>query len=328
MNEPLSLIVCAHNEEKNLPFLLATLKPEKEDEIIIVLDRCTDLSEKITDSFSFQLPIRKIKITETGWPESPKKWAVFQGISQAANPNLVFTDADCLLPDSFFNSYRLKFKDADVIAGYSLPVRKTEPGILIELQWMDALFTAVKYSFFSDLNLPYMTVGRNWGFKKRLFRKEFLESHAEIKSGDDDLLFQQLLTTHPAVKLLKLNVETTGTKTNWSDLINQKARHYKAGTKYPIGILISLAVYDLWIPTSLALLIVSLITHSISGLCISLTLLLTGLLFITFNSQRLLSELGVFVSSITRLSLFALPYHFLLPFFSVFLQFLKPKWKN
>lgn len=328
MNQPISLIVCVHNEENNLPVLLESIKPGKDDEILIILDRCTDQSEQIADRFSFILPIRKIRIAETEWPESPKKWAVFLGISHAANQNLVFTDADCILPVSFFSEYRSQFNRSDVIAGYSLPVFEPNSGFLQELQWMDALFTAIKYTYFYQFSCPYMSVGRNWGFKKNLFKKEFLESHAMIKSGDDDLLFQKLLSNNPKVALLKLNAATTGTKRSWKDLINQKARHYKAGSKYPVKILILLVFYDLWFPASILFLMGSIYLNSFQSVVIGSSFIFASVIFITAQSRRLLSELGLFVSSITRISLFALPYHFLLPFLSVFLQVLRPKWKS
>lgn len=328
MNERLSLIVCAHNEEENLPGLLKSVIPGPHDEIIIVLDRCTDRSEQIVDSFSERLPVVKVLISDSGWPESPKKWAVFQGIIHSHSSHLVLTDADCVLPASFFDDYRNCFLSADLIVGYSLPVLAPDASFLFQLQFMDALFTAVKYTLFFELKNPYMAVGRNWGFNIDLFHKEFLESHATIKSGDDDLLFQQLLKRKPRLSHLFLNVETIGLKNSWIEFLNQKARHYKAGIKYPFKILLLLGIYDIWIPFFTFIILISVLTGWNPGVLIGLTCIATGFLITFIKSRQILLILGFPVSSITRIPVFALLYHFLLPFFSVFLQLFSPKWKS
>ncbi|MBN8704583.1 MAG: glycosyltransferase [Bacteroidetes bacterium] len=328
MNEPISLIICAHNEEDNLPSLLNSIIPGHQDEIVIVLDRCTDRSEQIVKSFMDRLPISMVSISESEWPDSPKKWAVYQGITHSKNNHLAFTDADCILPPHFFPDFRTLFLTSGIIVGYSLPIIKPQDGFLIQLQFMDALFTAVKYTLFFELKQPYMAVGRNWGFHKDLFQKELLESHANIKSGDDDLLFQQLLRKEPRLSHLFLNVDTKGLKHSWLELLNQKARHYKAGVNYRFKTLLLLGIYDLWVPFFTLLIVISGGLGWVPGLLSGSVLFVGGLLVPIFKGRQILKRLGFPVSSITRISVFALLYHFLLPFFSVFLQLFNPKWKS
>jgi glycosyltransferase involved in cell wall biosynthesis len=91
MSEPrrLSALVVAHNEEHDLPACLARLAFA--DEIVVVLDRCTDGSRAIAERAG-------ARIVEGAWPiEGPRRHA---GIDACQGPWILEVDADERVPDA------------------------------------------------------------------------------------------------------------------------------------------------------------------------------------------------------------------------------------
>ncbi len=79
----LTALVVAHNEEKNLPACLASLRFA--DELVVVLDRCTDNSRAIALEAGARL-------IEGAWPiEGPRRHA---GLDAALGPWILEVDAD------------------------------------------------------------------------------------------------------------------------------------------------------------------------------------------------------------------------------------------
>lgn len=229
----ISLIVCAKDEERVISRLLESLSADPTDEVVFVLDRCTDRTKQIIENFALSCQRKIVEITENPWNDAPKKFAVLQGILNSSHQQILFTDADCVLSKNHFAINRALFEKSEVVIGFSIP-EKEPVSFLEKMQFVSFIWTAAQYSFFASLKLPHMTVGRNWGFKKKLFKTEFLTSHQHIKSGDDDLLFQQLLVQNPVISLNKFTNVSTSYLTSWHSLIRQKLRHQSAGIKYKL----------------------------------------------------------------------------------------------
>lgn len=91
----LSALVVAHNEEDNLPECLARLAFA--DEIVVVLDRCTDGSARIADAAG----ARKV---EGAWPlEGPRRNA---GIAACTGEWILEVDADERVPEALAREVR------------------------------------------------------------------------------------------------------------------------------------------------------------------------------------------------------------------------------
>ncbi len=103
----LSALVVAHNEEGQLAACLKTL--EFADEIVVVLDRCTDGSKAIAETFG-------ARILEGGWEiEGPRRMT---GIEACAGPWVLEVDADERVPAELADEIRRTIAGAE--PGYFL----------------------------------------------------------------------------------------------------------------------------------------------------------------------------------------------------------------
>ncbi|MGJ1411137.1 glycosyltransferase [Sphingobacterium thalpophilum] len=234
---PLSLIICAHNEEDNLrEYLPAILTQDyPEFEVIVVNDFSTDHTPWILQEFSQQHPHLKIvDIKEHIRLKHGKKFAVSMGIKASRFQTLVFTDADCA-PQS--NQWLRDIAGAftpgtEIVLGYSPYFKKR--GLLNLLIRFETTHTAMSYLSYALKGDAYMGVGRNMAYKKELFfRNKGFAAHMHIKSGDDDLFVNQNATrTNVNIALHPTSFVYSVPKTTWKSYYKQKARHSGASTIY------------------------------------------------------------------------------------------------
>ena len=192
---PVSVIICARNEEENLKQYLPSILNQNypQYEVIVVNDASEDNSAWVLDAFAKQyshLKISTIKKDEKF--NHSKKLAVTIGIKAASYEYLLFTDADCEACSSdwikqMVQSYK---PDTEIVLGYGGYI-KTK-GLLNKLIRFDSLFIAMQYMGFAKAGIPYMGVGRNLSYKKTLFfNNKGFANHASLQSGDDDLFVNE-----------------------------------------------------------------------------------------------------------------------------------------
>jgi biofilm PGA synthesis N-glycosyltransferase PgaC len=224
---PLSVIICARNEAKNLKQYLPLILTQKypDFEVIVVNDCSYDGSEDILRAFQSEYKnLKVVKIEEHPRYKTAKKFAVTLGIKATSNEILVFTDADCkpvsenwlaLMASNYTNPA------TEIVLGYS-PYIHTK-GFLNKLIRYETFQTAINYFSFALNGMPYMGVGRNLSYKKSLFFKgKGFASHMHIPSGDDDLFVNQNATVE------NTEVEIRSEAQGWK----QKFRHIGAGKEY------------------------------------------------------------------------------------------------
>lgn len=188
---PVSVIICARNEEENLKnFLPAVLEQVYPDfEVIVVNDCSDDQSFEVLGEFLGKYPRLKVtNIMKDPKFTHNKKFAQFIGIKTAVNEHLLFIDADCR-PESnqWLNKMVSGYTDkTDFVLGYGgyLPGK----GLLNKYIRYDSLFIAIQYIGMAIRGLPYMGVGRNLSYRRSLFfAKKGFGIHTNLASGDDDL---------------------------------------------------------------------------------------------------------------------------------------------
>ncbi len=234
---PVSVIICAHNEQDNLiKFLPTILQQEYPDfEVVVVNDCSTDDSKWILQDMTRAYKHLKIvDIKEHIQLKHSKKFALTLGIKAASYEKLILTDADCQ-PQS--NTWLKEMSGAfengkELILGYS-PYFKTT-SFLNKFIRFETTHTAMSYLSYALKRNTYMGVGRNLAYNKTLFfQGKGFNAHMHIKSGDDDLFVNTNATAsnvniaiHPDAHVYSI------AKDSWKSYYKQKARHVSASTLY------------------------------------------------------------------------------------------------
>ena len=237
-NFPVSVIICARNEAKNLQQYLPFVLEQKHQnfEVIVVNDCSSDSSEDVLRTYQDKYPhLKVVKIEEHPRYKTAKKFAVTLGIKAASNEILVFTDADCK-PDSenWLSLIAVSYVNptTEIVLGYSPYLHKSS--LLNKLIRYETFQTAINYFSFALNGMPYMGVGRNLSYKKSLFFKgKGFASHMHILSGDDDLFVNQNSTS--ANTELEIRADShvwSEPKLTWQAYWGQKMRHMGAGNQY------------------------------------------------------------------------------------------------
>lgn len=236
-NEPVSVIVCARNEDENLTEFLPKILTQNypEFEVLVVNDCSWDNTETVIDEFAKIFPnLRKVNIKEDAYYKHGKKFAVMVGIKGAKYENLVFTDADCY-PSS--ENWLMEMASAfsahkEIVLGYGAYI-KTK-GFLNTLIRFDAFVIALEYLSAGIKGKAYMGVGRNLAYKKSLFFKhKGFSSHYHINSGDDDLFVNEAATPENTNVCISHDSKTySKSKTNFADWRRQKMRHLTTAPHY------------------------------------------------------------------------------------------------
>ena len=96
--EPVSVIICAWNEEDNLKKHLQNILEQDypEFEVIVVNDHSLDETDLLLQAWQVKYShLRVINLSKENARIRGKKFAISLGIKGAKHDNLVFTDADC-----------------------------------------------------------------------------------------------------------------------------------------------------------------------------------------------------------------------------------------
>lgn len=228
--DPVSVIICARNEDDNLteflPKILTQNYPEFE---VVVVDDCSiDNTENVIDEFAKIFPnLKKVSIKEDDYYKHGKKFAVMVGIKGAKYENLVFTDADCYPSDENWLAEMAQgfVNKKEIVLGYGA-YQKGE-GFLNKLIRFDTFLIALNYLSAAIKGKAYMGVGRNLAYKKDLFYKQKgFSTHYHINSGDDDLFINQASTDENTnVSLAHSSITYSVPKPSFSEWKRQKLRH-------------------------------------------------------------------------------------------------------
>lgn len=235
--EPVSVIVCAHNEKENLMKLLPKLYAQnfKRFEIVVVDDRSTDGTLDFLLKEKDQHSNLKVVWARFRPPHiKGKKYALTLGIRAATYDKLLLTDADCL-PDS-----------SDWIRGMSAPLEESktfvlgyspyqrQKGLLNAFICYETLHTAALYFSAALAGRPYMGVGRNLVYRKSFFlMKKGFYKHISVMGGDDDLFVNQHAThENVAISMDKRTKVHSQPKTSLKEYYHQKTRHLSVGKHY------------------------------------------------------------------------------------------------
>ena len=245
---PISVIICAKNEEENVINFIPLLAEQNypDFEIVLIDDASNDNTLAIFEAFEKQYPnIRLVKVqnNEAFWGN--KKYALTLGIKAAKKEYLLFTDADCY-PTSkeWITAMSSQFTmQKTIVLGYG-KYEKIANSFLNKIIRFETLLTAIQYFSWTKMGHPYMGVGRNLAYKKEEFFNVngFIE-HMKVRSGDDDLFVNQAANArNTTIAFMPESFTYSKPKTTYKDWIIQKRRHiatanyYKKFDKFQLGI--------------------------------------------------------------------------------------------
>lgn len=250
-NYPISVIVCAKNEAKNLkkhlPLILEQDFPKFE--VILINDSSTDKTLEVMETFKAKhsnIKIVDVKNVEVFWGN--KKYALTLGIKAASYEHLLFTDADCKpLSNQWISEMSENFsKDKSIVIGYGA-YKKKPKSFLNKLIRFETLLTAIQYFSYAKIGQPYMAVGRNLAYSKTIFfeARGFM-NHMNIKSGDDDLFVNEIANvSNTALCFSKESFTESIPKKTYADWILQKRRHISSAKHYKAKHKVLLALFYL-----------------------------------------------------------------------------------
>lgn len=247
---PISVIISAKDEEKNIKKLVDSLSPlnypKNNFEIIIVDDNSTDNTLKELINYTNNKNHFKIvELKPTG--QKGKRDALAFGIQQAQYPFILITDADCQPETNWLKEYPNKFQSGyDMLFGIA-PFYQNKT-LVNQISCFENLRSSLLAFSLAKKGLPYTASARNFGFTKEAF--ESIGGYSKTKdtlSGDDDLLLRE------AVKYnLKIGVVTepgsyvfSETKKTFSEYFRQKARHTQTSFHYLLKHKVVLGIWHL-----------------------------------------------------------------------------------
>ncbi|MBU6341544.1 MAG: glycosyltransferase [Bacteroidetes bacterium] len=188
---PISVLICARNEAQNLRHNLPQILTQQYPapfEVWVINDASTDETSPVLSNLESIYPnLHVLHINEK--KHAGKKAALSAGIRMAQHDWLLLTDADCQPCSPYWllqMAQAMGSPKTELILGFA-PLFHGKNTVQ---QWAryEVLHTAFLYGGFAFLKSPYMGVGRNMAYRKRLFlQKKGFEAHREIPAGDDDL---------------------------------------------------------------------------------------------------------------------------------------------
>ncbi|MDO7171858.1 glycosyltransferase [Mariniflexile sp. AS56] len=235
---PVSVIICAKNEEKNLQNFLPSIISQRYPpfEIVLINDASTDDTLEVMEAFAAEhsnIKIVNVKNIEAFWGN--KKYALTLGIKASTNDYLLFTDADCepVSKDWIHNMCAHFNEEQTIVLGYGA-YSKIKKSFINKLIRFETLVTATQYFSFAQVGIPYMGVGRNLAYaKKEFFNANGFINHIKVRSGDDDLFINQVATkSNTAICFSENSFTLSLPKTNFKDWITQKRRHISTAKHY------------------------------------------------------------------------------------------------
>lgn len=236
-NLPVSIIICAKNEEDNLRKFLPLILEQQYPTFEVIL--VNDCSEDDTESFITNLQKKYTNLKYTFIKDDPKfkhgkKLAVTLGIKAAQYNHFVFIDADCY-PETpqWLQCISSQFNESTyIVLGYGGYEPKT--GFLDKLVRYDTFFIALNYLSFARIGLPYMGVGRNMAYSRAAYEQSSkFTKHYHILSGDDDLFVCEVgRRGNTRIELSGQGFTRSEQVETFAQWCSQKRRHLTTASSY------------------------------------------------------------------------------------------------
>jgi len=233
-----SILIPFRNEEVNLPDLLKSISsieyPKSLYEILLLDDASEDNSVSIINDFINTNPTLPIQVLKS--PYISKKRALDYGIRNAKFDWIITTDADCILPHLWLQTYDsfLSKNKSKLIA--SPVVYSTSNSFLDTFQELDFLSLMGSTIGGFAIQKPFLCNGANLCYYKPAFLElNGFEGNENIASGDDIFLLEKMVNSYPKEVYFmnsKAAIVRTKPQETFKDLVSQRLRWAAKTTAY------------------------------------------------------------------------------------------------
>ena len=233
---PLSLVIAARDEAANLrahlPAVLAQAYPGPLG-VVVVDDASADATPEVLAQAARTSP--RLRVATVHDKTAPgKKQALALALTTATHDWLLATDADCAPTSPHWATVMMAARRADteLVLGYG-PYRR-RPGWLNAWIRYETVYTAAQYLTAALAGRPYMGVGRNLLYHRRLYeRAGGFAAHAHLAGGDDDLLVNAAALARTTAVCLHPDARVySEPKRTWRAYFRQKTRHLSVSHAY------------------------------------------------------------------------------------------------
>ena len=204
----LAIVVACKNEEDNLPLLFSSIERQHSmpKEIIFVDDNSTDNTFAILLDFAKKLP-NVIVLQSTG---NGKKAALIEGVKHCTAKYVLFTDADCILPDEYCLNAKIFLTTHSVdmlLGGVKLHYLSSnfEGDFSVKTDISDFALNPLKAFEILDLGslqavsagsammgCPIMCNGANMIVRRDIYLEHISGIRTDIPSGDDMFMLHNI----------------------------------------------------------------------------------------------------------------------------------------
>ncbi len=241
--DKVSVLVYIKNQEKELPNFLAQIKNQSHTnyELVLINNASYDNTLQILEAYAKEnsnATIVDVENNEAFW--GSKKYALTLGIKKAKHQKLLFTTPEVEICSSQWigEMQKLCTEDKQFVLGY-VNFKKTK-GIGNSILRYNRLLTNLYNFGWAAVNKPFIAWEANYGYTSELFfENNGFSTHMNEQTGAEDLFVQQV-TTAKNVALAtsaNTNIRVTSSLKDWVNKRANQIKHYKATTKFALGLL-------------------------------------------------------------------------------------------
>jgi cellulose synthase/poly-beta-1,6-N-acetylglucosamine synthase-like glycosyltransferase len=240
LDEGISIVIPFRNEKKRLPNLLDWLKMQEFDgpvEVILADDHSEDGSAQLCLDFISAAHLANWRVLEA--EGAGKKAALGTGIRSARYPWILCSDADCSGTPVWIHSMAAAGGDGiNIVCG---PVRfREESAWMQEFQQIESAGLIAIGACSLDVRMPTMCNGANLMFRKSAWEAvNGYTGHAQLASGDDELLMHALAARFPGSLVFQKSVDAcveTAPQASRKAFLEQRKRWLSKGNAHPLHV--------------------------------------------------------------------------------------------
>jgi cellulose synthase/poly-beta-1,6-N-acetylglucosamine synthase-like glycosyltransferase len=278
-----SILIPSRNEEENLPACLESIDklnyPKDKLQIILGNDRSTDETEVLLKAFADQNDhVKLVQIQEgDSTKTNGKANALSQMAKYAKGEVLIFTDADCQLPQNWVRSMVITYQNtqAGIVTGIT---HVKADSVFGKMQGMDWWLTLGMVKVMSDLGFSVTSMGNNMLISKEAYLSVGGFEGIPFSLTEDFEIARNIQSKGYKVlqQVSKDNLIKTKPQKSYLGLLQQRKRWMSGAMALPLYWRLILAIQVFFFPSILLLVFL----HPLLGLSLWFTKVLTQGVFI------------------------------------------------